>query len=185
VTCMRLLPLFGLAMLALPACGADTAARAAAVAAIFERHCLDAPPTFTSIDARATSEKFDVFEDRRIPISADKAMHQKEWLIASGDGAHVMLTANDTVNGDIHVTGCGVYAPDVDADSLETALSGLPRMGAAREHVSRPDGTVVTWWWAALGMHAPSDDSKVMMSRNVPRNPGVNVNLIYRMHSAL
>ena len=93
-----------------------------------------------------------------------------------------MLTSGDVVNGDVHVTGCGVYNPDVSADALEAALSALPRMGAVKRRAQAQGGAATIWWSAALGMRAPSAGSEVMMSKDIPNIPGVSVNLIYKTH---
>jgi hypothetical protein len=109
-------------------------------------------------------------------------MRQKIWLLTGTAGAATMLTSSDLVKDDLHFTGCGVYSPDINADALEAALSRLPRMGPVKRRVEGPLAASTTWWWAALGMRAPSEDSQVMMTKNIPNMPGVNVSLLFKTH---
>jgi hypothetical protein len=151
---------------------------------IFNKWCLEADLDLASIDRMATAAGFEVEEDRTIPIPGGEPFRQKNWLIPMGPGeAPILLTSNDVKNGELHVLGCGIYGPELDGSTMETKLSNLARLGEPTKHPQGPGGNTV-WWSAHVGSRAPSLDTEVMLSRNIPQLQGVSVNLIYKIHAA-
>jgi len=176
---VAMLPLLALFALSFP-CWA--VGNASASAAVFNSYCLGMTSDFATLDHRASEGRYKVVVDRSIPMPGGQVMRQKNWLIPSQGGASIMLTSNDVTNGSLHVFGCGIYAPDLDGAAMESALSALPRLGSPPRHSPGAGGATVTWWWARVGEGLPSDDSQVMLSRDVPGLLGVNVNLILKTH---
>ena len=107
-------------------CLAD-GAREKSVAATFNEYCLINPLSFASLSDRATAEHLQVDLERDIPMPNGGVMKQKNWRIPSFGKAPLLLTTGDVENGGVHVFGCGIYAPDGDAQGVEAALSPLPR----------------------------------------------------------
>jgi hypothetical protein len=152
-------------------------------AEIFNKWCLEANLDLTAIDRLATEAKYEVQENRSIPMPNGQFFRQKNWLIPIGAGeAPILLSSNDVTNGPIHVLGCGIYGPELDGTIMEDLLSKLERMGQPTKHPQGPQGTTV-WWRAHVGSHAPSDDTEVMLSRGIPQMSGASENLIYKVHS--
>jgi hypothetical protein len=147
----------------------------------FLKWCLEKNLDLTEIDRLATVARYEVQEDRSIPMPNGQSFRQKNWLIPVGDGeAPILLTSSDVTNGPLRVLGCGIYGPQLDGTAMEVELSKLARMGQPTKHPQGPHGTTV-WWSAQVGSRAPSDQTEVMMSRNIPQMPGVSVNLIYKI----
>jgi hypothetical protein len=175
--------LFLIALLALPClCSAEGNDRASAATAIFNTYCLNMPLDFAALGRRATEAHYEVIIDRNIPMPNGQFMKQKNWLIPTKSGASTMLTSNDVTNGSLHVFGCGIYVPDLDGTAVESALSALPKMGLPTKHSQVANGSTVTWWAARIDERVSSDDSQVMLARDVPGLPGVSVNLIFKTH---
>lgn len=168
--------------LSVPSWASDQEA-AARASEYFDSFCLSKPPGFSNLDHAATEAHYQVFIDRSIPMPNGATMRQKNWLIKSFMGAPMMLLATDVTNGNLHISGCGIYAPDITGQSMEGALSSLPRMGPANKRTTGPGGSSVVWWSARVGNSEPSEDSQVMLSYDIPGNPGSNVNLIFKTHS--
>lgn len=156
--------------------------RGNATAAMFNNYCLNKLSDFAELDHRATEAHYEVVVDRSIPMPNGQVMRQKNWLIPFPGGAPKMLASNDVTNGSLHVFICGIYAPDLNGAIIEPALSALPQLGSPTKHFQGAGGSTVTWWFARIGESSPSDDSQVMLSRDVPGIPGVNINLIYKTH---
>jgi hypothetical protein len=156
-------------------------ARATAVAAMFESWCLSSSFAYHDLDRRATQAHYEVIVDRTMPMPSGESMRQNQWLIPSPGGAPITLNAIDVTHDSLHVLGCGVYGPDLDGPAMESALSGLPRLGAPTKHAQPPEGSTV-WWNARVGDRPASEDSEVMMSKDTPGMPGVSVNLILKFH---
>jgi hypothetical protein len=156
--------------------------RAVAAARIFESFCLNKSFEYRDLDRRATNAGYTVVEDRTIPMPDGANMLQKNWLIPSSDGAPVMLISTDITRDTLRVLGCGVYDPDLNGHSVEAALTNLPRLGAPTNHLRQEDGGNLTWWLARVGEHPPSQDSKVMLSTDIPGMPGANVLLTWKLH---
>ena len=152
-------------------------------AATFFNWCLEKNLDLAEIDRLATEARYEVQEDRSLPLPNGQSFRQKNWLIPQGDGeAPILLTSNDETNGPLRVLGCGIYGPELDGSIMEEELSKLARMGRPTKHPQGPHGTTV-WWSAHVGSRAPSEETEVMMSRDVPQMPGVSVNLIYKIRA--
>lgn len=111
-------------------------------------------------------------------------MRQKNWLVRSRTTAPIMLTPNDVTNGSLHVFGCGIYGPELDGLTMESALSILPRLGHPVKHAQVPGGSSVVTWLGPVGEREPSVDTQVLLSRDTPAMPGVSVNLIFKTRLA-
>ncbi len=149
---------------------------------MFDKWCLEANLDLTAIDRLATEANYAVQENRSIPMPQGGIFRQKNWLIPTGGGeAPILLSSNDVTNGPLHVLGCGIYGPELDGAKMELLLSKFERMGQPTKHPQGPQGTTV-WWRAHVGSREPSDDTEVMLSRDLPQMPGVSVNLIYKIH---
>jgi hypothetical protein len=151
-------------------------------ASLFGQWCLEQELDLKEIDRKATLAHYEVSIDRRIPLQAGQEIVQKNWIIRIVNGAPIELTTTAATNGSLHVLGCGIYAPDLYGQAMEAELSRLPRMGMPTKHPPPiPAGTTV-WWAARVGPHAASEDSEVIMSRDVPNVSGVAITLIYKIH---
>jgi hypothetical protein len=95
-----------------------------------------------------------------------------------------MLTSNDVTNGSLHVFGCGIYGPELDGTAMESTLSNLSRLGHPVKHAQVPNGSSVVTWLARVGKREPTVDTQVLLSRDTPGMPGVNVNLIFKTRLA-
>ena len=168
------------ALLIIPlTCLAD-GAREQSVAAIFNEYCLTNFSDFASLSDRATAEHLQVDLERDIPMPDGGVMKQKNWRIPSFGKAPLLLTSGDVKNGGVHVFGCGIYAPDGNAQGMEAALSALPRMAEPIRRSKNQTGATVIWWRAKVGESAPSENSEVMLSTDVPGMPGTSINLILK-----
>jgi hypothetical protein len=172
-----------IALLALPClCLAEGNDRASEATMIFNTYCLNMPLDFAALGRRATEAHYEVFLDRNIPMPNGQVMKQKNWLIPTKSGTSTMLASSDVTNGSLHVFGCGVYVPDLDGSTLESALSALPKLGLPTKHSQLANGSTVTWWTAHIDERVSSEDSQVMLARDVPGIPGVSANLIIKTH---
>jgi hypothetical protein len=152
-------------------------------AEMFLKWCLEKNLDLADIDRLATEARFQIQEDRIIPLPNGQSFRQKNWLIPLVDGeAPIVLSSNDVTNGPLRVLGCGIYDPELDGSIMEAELSKLARMGQPTKYPQGPHGTTV-WWTAHVGSRAPSEDTEVMMSRDVPQMPGVSVHLIYKIRA--
>src|SRR5579863_8048668 len=125
----------------------------------FSKWCLEKNLDLAEIDRLATEARYEVQEDRRIPMPNGQFFRQKNWLIPVGDGeAPILLTSNDVTNGPLRVLGCGIYGPELDGSNMEVELSKLARMGQPAKHPQGPHGTTV-WWSAHVGSRAPSEET--------------------------
>lgn len=168
------------ALLIIPlTCLAD-GAREKSAAAIFNAYCLINPSSFASLSDRATSEHLQVDLERDIPMPDGGVMKQKNWRIPSFGKAPLLLISGDVEHGGVHVFGCGIYAPDGDAQGVEAALSALPRMAEPIKRSKNQTGATVVWWRAKVGDNAPSENSEVMLSTGVPGIPGASINLVLK-----
>jgi hypothetical protein len=146
--------------------------------------CLDKKGDWTDLDRRATDAHYAVVMDESAPVKADSSSRQKNWLLPSPDGHTTVLTSLDITNGPLRVFSCGIYAPDLSGDALETALSALPRLGSPTKHTHASGAAIVTLWSTHDGDKPPSEDSQVMMSREIPGIPGIGVSVVLTTHQA-
>lgn len=154
--------------------------RSTVSAAIFDKFCLNTTPEFAVLDRRATEAHYEVALDRNIPLPNGQVFKQKGWAIPVAGSDAVMLTANDSNNGSLHVYGCSIYGPDLDGAAMESALSALQRLGNAVKHAHGNSGSTLTTWVARVDNGSASVDSEAMLSWNVPGLPGASVFLTYK-----
>ena len=176
--------LFWIATLALAGTGhAQPSSRSGTAAALFDRYCLSSSPEFARLDRDASANHYQVFLDRSVPLGKDgQLLRQKHWLDPTLGGT-LLLTAEDTANGPLHVFGCGVMVNDGDAADLERIFSENPRLGTPAKRVEGAAATSSTvTWLARVGDAAPSEDAQVLMAAHMPGLAGVMINLIYRTH---
>ena len=170
-----------LVALAMPAASrAGPPEQASSAATIFASYCLGGLPNFSTLDNRAAAAGLVVFLDRTVPMGADRSIRQKHWLVPDA-GSRMLLTAEEAVNGPLHVVGCGVFATDADGKDIERALSADARLGSPvqRHESDAGRGTTVSWR-PHLGPASPSAELEVLLAYDVPDLQGVSVNLIYR-----
>jgi hypothetical protein len=155
-------------------------------ASLFDTYCLTQEGNFEDLGRRAADAHYEVVIDRRIPMPNGAIMRQTNWLVPSGTGtsAPIMLTSNDVTNGSLHVFGCGIYGPELDGTAMESTLSNLSRLGHPVKHAQVPNGSSVVTWLARVGKREPTVDTQVLLSRDTPGMPGVNVNLIFKTRLA-
>jgi hypothetical protein len=154
------------------------------VAELFNRWCLESDLDFAAIDRRATQSGYEVQEDRSIPMSDGHVFRQKNWIIPLGQGeSPVLLSSNGITNGTRRAQGCSIYGAELDGLAMEKELSKLARLGHPINIAKVPSGGETVWWTAHVGNLPPSEDTEVMLSRDIPHLPGVSVNLIYKSYS--
>jgi len=152
------------------------------VAKLFDDYCLNKRGQWADLNLRATAANYAVVMDEAAPLKNDLASRQKNWLLPSPDGLTTVLTSMDISNASLQIFSCGIYAPDLKGDSLETALSSLSRLGTPTKHTRAKGEATMTVWAARIGDTAPSDDSQVMLSREIPGMPGIGVSAILKTH---
>lgn len=148
------------------------------VIGLLEDYCLNKKSDWADLDRRANDAHYEVVMDETAPVKEEYTSRQKNWLLPSPDGRTTVLTSMDITNGQTRVFSCGIYAPDLDGDALEKALSARPRLGSPTKHTHPSGSAMMTWWNARVGDSPPSEDSQVMLSRDTPGVPGLGVNLI-------
>jgi hypothetical protein len=153
------------------------------VIGLLEDYCLNKKGEWADLDRRANDAHYAVVMDETAPVKEELSSRQKNWLLPSPDGRTTVLTSMDITNGQMRVFSCGIYAPDLDGDALEKALSARPRLGNPTKHTHPSGGAMMTWWNARVGDSPPSEDSQVMLSRDTPGVPGLGVNLILTTHA--
>jgi hypothetical protein len=152
------------------------------VTRLFDDYCLNKKGEWSDLDRRATTANYAVVMDETAPLKNDLASRQKNWLVPSPDGLTTVLTSMDISNAALRVFSCGIYAPDLKGDSLEIALSSLSRLGNPTKHTHTKGEAMMTVWSARVGDSPPSDDSQVMLSREIPGMPGIGVSAILKTH---
>lgn len=150
------------------------------VARLFDDYCLNKRGEWSDLDRRATAAHYAVVMDESPPPKNDLTSRQKNWLLPSPDGLTTVLTSMDIGNAEIKIFSCGIYAPDLKGDSLETALTSLSRLGTPTKHTNTKGEAIMTYWSARIGDIPPSDDSQVMLSREIPGMPGIGVSAILK-----
>lgn len=158
--------------------------RAQLVAALFDDYCLSKSGDWSDLDHRATSAHYAVVIDQTNSPVAGMTSRQKNWLVPSANGPPTLLTSVDMTNGPVHVFSCGIYAPDLVGDSLDAALTALPRLGSPTKHSHVDGGALMTWWQARVGDSSPSEDSQVMLAREIPGIDGTAVTLNLRSQAS-
>ncbi len=153
---------------------------AAEATELFGKYCLDAPPSFSSIDRRASDSNFKVFQDRRIGPGG----HQKEWLVpASSKAAPLLLTVENgpSPDGSADVTMCGISALGAPGPDLQRALSDDPRLGQPIKVVSpAPHGGTLVFWRVRFASPSPSGEAQVMLAYDVPGLAINPINLLFK-----
>jgi hypothetical protein len=152
-----------------------------AAAELFDKYCLRESLDLARLARIAAEARYEVVTDRSIPMPNGQVFRQKNWLIPSREGEPTLLASSDVENGSLRVLGCGIYGTDLDGLAMESALSSLPRMGAPTKLPQGPKGSTV-WWSARVGAGVASEDTEVLMSRDISGVPGVSVNLIFKIH---
>jgi hypothetical protein len=177
------LPVF-IAVLALPCiCRAGAPDQVGAAIAIFSSYCLTASPDFAAIERRATAAGYEMFLERSTPFGPGQSLRQKNWLVPLKAGT-IMLSAEDSINGPLHAVVCGIAIRDVDGSDVEAALSADPRLGTPVRRIPDSSG-IGSWvtWLARLGPVVPIEDSQIVMTRDLPEQPSVIINFVFRTHS--
>ena len=156
--------------------------RVEVVVGLFQEYCLNKKGEWADLDRRASDAHYAVVMDETAPVKADLSSRQKNWLLPSPDGHTTVLTSMDISNAQLRIFSCGIYAPDLSGDSMETALSALPSLGSPTKHTHPSGGAMMTWWWLRVGDTPPSEDSEVTVSREIPGIPGIGVSLVLTTH---
>ena len=154
---------------------APISARATEAASLFGRFCLEEPPTFISVDRRATDSGFPIFLER--PIAPGSS--QKEWLVSISDKeAPLLLSVEAGISADrkSDVTVCGVSATEAPGIDLQQALSTDSRLGQPVRQVGQmPNGGKAVYWTPQFGGAPQAGQAQVMLAYDVP---GLGVNPI-------
>jgi hypothetical protein len=179
---LAILPIF-ITVLAFPCIGrADVPDQVNAALAVFNSYCLTASPEFAAIERRATAAGYKMFLERSTPPGPGESLRQKNWLVPFKAGP-IMLSAEDSINGPLHAVVCGIATRDVDGSDAEAALSADPRLGTPMWRIPDSSGTG-SWvtWLARLGPVVSIEDSQVVMTRDLPGQPSVIINFVFRTH---
>lgn len=148
--------------------GASTSAayaddRAASLVNSFQVMCMLEPLDFARSDAKATAMRLPVRTDiRPPPDSAGYFNHAKTWLLPLKSGPHE-FTVHETRGPSAHIKGCGIGAPDVDADDFKAELTKTMKLGKPTVEKVSADGNFRNTVWADKNLF-------LLLSDGSPRN---------------
>jgi hypothetical protein len=143
--------------------GAHAGDRAAQLVNSFQVMCMLEPLDFARSDAKATAMKLPVRTDiRPPPDSAGHFNHAKTWLLPLKSGPHE-FTIHETQGSNAHIKGCGIGAPDVDADDFKAELTKTMKLGKPTVEKTSPDGNFRNTVWAVNNLF-------LLLSDGSPRN---------------
>ena len=183
---MQFIRFGGLALFAVGISNSAVAAdRASAAVELFRSFCLSAPPSFSSIDRKATEAGYPVFLNRDFPVPGGPGhtFKVKDWLVPE-QGTPIMLTSADAANGPLHLAGCGFAAPDADGREVALLLTAEPLLGQpVRPAYRLPNGGTGVTWVAHFGPAVAPADSHLVLTFDVPGRPGPTASLSYRTHN--
>jgi hypothetical protein len=149
--------------LCLSASGAYAGDRAASLVNSFQVMCMLEPLDFARSDAKATAMKLPVRADiHPPPDSAGHFNHAKTWLLPLKSGPHE-FTINEVRGSTAHIKGCGIGAPDVDADDFRAELVKTMKLGKPAVEKTSPDRLFRNTVW-------PINNLFLLLSDGSPRN---------------
>ncbi|SIR27267.1 hypothetical protein SAMN05421828_12244 [Acidiphilium rubrum] len=169
--------LTGAAVILPTASAAPSSGRSRFAGALFGKSCLQAPPTFASVDQAASSAGYQVFQNRMIGAGA----HQKEWLVPIMPKAAPLLLSvisGPSRNGASNITVCGVSVLGASGPGLQQALSANPRLGRPRKIIAGPHGGTQVYWAVPFGGATKSPDAQVILAYGLPGTQLDQIDLI-------
>jgi hypothetical protein len=163
-------------LLGLSVANADASERSNQLVESFQIFCTQEAPNFDRLDERAASMKLPARNELEIPKSGNLFSQLKAWLVFLSSGPHE-LRGSEAQGPDGKITSCGIAAPDVDGDELQSTLTTALNLSAPLSVTISTDGEQrATTWKFSRSM----DEMMLVLTDDTPTGRhGISLTLIH------